>query len=165
MVNLSRIDLATEEDKQYHIDKWAALMFADINTLMCIESEAIRRIMEDGKVIVKRDPVTESEDGKVVVKKAQMLQKREEYSEIVQAEEMRMIVSTMLHKDGKNFARVSFIRGKGWAEGVVPDGVIEKSEGFAEEEIRRLENYLAREKDMLISQAKEVNPLRNMLGM
>lgn len=28
MVNLSRIDLATEEDKQYHIDEWAALMKA-----------------------------------------------------------------------------------------------------------------------------------------
>ena len=28
VVNLSRIDLATEEDKQYHIDKWAALMKA-----------------------------------------------------------------------------------------------------------------------------------------
>lgn len=28
MVNLSRIDLATEEDKQYHIDEWAAFMKA-----------------------------------------------------------------------------------------------------------------------------------------
>lgn len=28
VVNLSRIDLATEEDKQYHIDEWAALMKA-----------------------------------------------------------------------------------------------------------------------------------------
>lgn len=121
--------------------------------------------MEDGKVIVKRPSVTETEDGKVVVKKTQALQKREEYSGNLHAEEMRMVVSTMLRKDGRTFARVSFVRGRDWAEGLIPDGVVEKSEGFAEEEIRGLEDYLEREKDMLMKQAKGVNPLRNMLGM
>ncbi len=105
------------------------------------------------------------EDGKVIVKKAQTQQKQEVHNENSQKAEMRMIVSAMLHKDGKSFARVSFLRGKDWAEGLVPDGVIEKSEGFTEEETRGLEDYLVREKDMLISQAKGVNPLRNMLGM
>lgn len=119
---------------------------------------------EDGKVIVKRSPVTETEDGKVVVKKAQ-IQQQEAHNENSQQAEIRMMVSAMLRKDGKSFARVSFFRGKDWAEGLVPDGVVEKAEGFTEEEIKGLEDYLVREKDMLVGQAKGVNPLRNMLGM
>lgn len=119
---------------------------------------------EDGKVIVKRSPVTETEDGKVIAKELQT-QQQEAYNESIQETEMRMIVSAMLRKDGKSFARVSFFRGKDWAEGLVPDGVVEQSEGFTEEEIRGLEDYLVREKDMLVGQAKGVNPLRNMLGM
>lgn len=121
--------------------------------------------MEEGKVIVKRASVTETEDGKVVVKKVQTLQKQEEHNGNSQGTEIRMIVSAMLRKEDKSFVRVSFMRGTDWAEGIVPDGVIEKSEGFTEEEIRGLQNYLVREKDMLVSQAKGVNPLRNMLGM
>lgn len=121
--------------------------------------------MGDGKVIVKRTSVTETEDGKVVVKEAHTLQKQEEHNGNSQETEMHMIVSAMLRKDDKSFVRVSFLRGTDWAEGIVPDGVIEKSEGFTEEEIRGLEDYLVREKNMLVSQAKGVNPLRNMLGM
>lgn len=119
---------------------------------------------EEGKVIVKRPPVTETEDGKVIAKELQT-QQQEAYNESIQETEMRMIVSAMMRKGGKSFARVSFLRGKDWAEGLVPDGVVEKAEGFTEEEIKGLEDYLVREKDMLVGQAKGVNPLRNMLGM
>lgn len=135
---------------------------------------------EDGRVIVKRPPVTEAEDGRVIVKRSsvakaeeskviveelQTQHRQDAHNEDTQRVEMRMIVSAVLRKDGRSFARVSFLRDKDWAEGIVPDGVIEKSEGFTEEEIRGLQDYLVREKDMLVSQAKGVNPLRNMLGM
>ncbi|MCM1121886.1 MAG: hypothetical protein NC416_04825 [Eubacterium sp.] len=94
--------------------------------------------MEDGRVVVKREPVSD---------------------------EMNILVSGMLHKGEKTFVRVSFLRGKDWAEGIVPDGVIEKSEGFTNEEIGKLEDYLEGDKDTILRQAKGINPLRNMFGI
>lgn len=79
--------------------------------------------------------------------------------------EINMLVSGMIKQDGKSFVRVSFLRGQNWAEGIVPDGVIEKSEGFSEEETAQLTAYLVQEKDMILEQAKGVNPLRNMFGI
>lgn len=94
--------------------------------------------MEDGKVIVKSD---------------------------VAPEEMKVLVSGMIRKEDKKFVRVSFLRGKDWAEGIVPDGMIEKSEGFTKEEISQLEDYLAGEKAAILEQAKSVNPIRKMFNM
>lgn len=79
--------------------------------------------------------------------------------------DINMLISGMIKRDGKAFARVSFIRDKCWAEGIVPDGVIEKSEGFSKEELAQLAAYLAQEKDMILEQAKGVNPLRNLFGI
>ena len=112
--------------------------------------------MEDGKVIVKKRVIVEEreDDGKV-----------EKTENTQNSEEMTILVSGALHKDGKTFVRVSFLRGKDWAEGIVPDGVIEKSEGFTEDEIKKLVEYLAAEKDLIIQQAKGVNPIRSLLGM
>lgn len=93
------------------------------------------------------------EDGKVVVKRQQDAEK---------TEKMDVLVSGVLCRDGRNFVRVSFLRGKDWAEGIVPDGVVEKSEGFTKEEIRKLEEYLAGDKDAIIRQAKGINPIRNL---
>ena len=104
--------------------------------LMIIDND--RRNMEDGKVIVK--------EGKI-------------------SEEMNVLVSGMLHKEDKTFVRVSFLRGQDWAEGIVPDGVIEKSEGFTKEEIGKLEDYLAGDKEQIIKQAKGVNPVRKLFGI
>ena len=106
--------------------------------------------MEDGKVIVKRETAVSENDGNKVIDVEQ---------------DVKILVSGVIRRDDRTFARVNFMRGMDWAEGIVPDGTIEKSEGFAQEEITQLEDYLVREKDMLISQAKDVNPLRNMLGM
>lgn len=75
---------------------------------------------------------------------------------------VKMLVSGMLKKDGKSFTRVSFMRGNDWAEGLVPDGLIEKSEGFSEEELGQLRDYLVLETDMILEQAKSVNPLKSM---
>ncbi|MBD5524909.1 MAG: hypothetical protein HDR04_10940 [Lachnospiraceae bacterium] len=106
--------------------------------------------MEDGKVIVKRETAASENDGNKVIDVEQ---------------DVKILVSGVIRRDERTFARVIFMRGMDWAEGMVPDGTIGESEGFTQEEITQLEDYLAREKDMLISQAKDVNPLRNMLGM
>ncbi|MCI8897275.1 MAG: hypothetical protein K2P22_01555 [Lachnospiraceae bacterium] len=97
------------------------------------------------------------EDGKVIVKKSP--------AEAVQEEAMNILVSGVLHREDRTFVRVSFLRGRDWAEGILPDGVIEKAEGFTEEEIGKLEAYLAGEKDMLLRQAKGINPIRNLFQL
>lgn len=93
--------------------------------------------MEDGKVIVKGDTTDM---------------------------EISVLVSGVLRKGDKTFVRVSFLRGKDWAEGIVPDGVIEKSEGFTKEELAKFEDYLEGDKDVIIRQAKEINPIRGLMG-
>ncbi len=95
--------------------------------------------------------IRETDDGKVIQKNM--------------ADDIKMLVSAMIKKDQKAFTRVSFVRGKDWAEGIVPDAVIEKSEGFNEEELMQLTDYLAREKDMILEQAKGVNPIKNLFSL
>lgn len=104
--------------------------------------------------------VTGMEEGKVFLKRENGCGNAE-----TDAAEMKVLVSGVLHHEGKTFVRVSFLRGKDWAEGIVPDGVIEKSEGFSGEEIGKLEAYLAAEKEMFIRQAKGVNPIRNLFQL
>jgi len=111
--------------------------------------------MEDGKVVLKKVIVKEDDEPEQV--------KEDLPSRI--PEDVNMLVTGILHKDGKSFVRVSFLRGKNWAEGIVPEAKIERSEGFSGEEISRLEAYLLEEKSMIMEQAKGVNPLRKMLDI
>lgn len=115
--------------------------------------------MEDGKVIIKKiivdDSVENGENRNVSKSEPPTL-----------SDDINMLVTSMIHKeDGSTFARVSFLREKDWAEGIVPGGRIEKFEGFNEEEIEKLEAYLVGEEEMILQQAKGVNPLRNLFNM
>ncbi len=99
-------------------------------------------------------------------RKVKEIQKTEESIKATNiSTDINMLISGMIKMDGKSFTRVSFLRDKCWAEGIVPDGVIEKSEGFSEEELVQLKEYLVQEKDMILEQAKDVNPLRKMFGI
>ena len=73
---------------------------------------------------------------------------------------MSVLVSGVLYHEWKTFVRVSLMRGNVWAEGIVPDGVVEKAKGFSTEEIGQLQAYLAAEKETIIRQAKGINPIR-----
>ena len=97
------------------------------------------------------------EDGKVIVKKSP--------AEAVQEEAMNILVSGVLHREDRTFVRVSFLRGRDWAEGILPDGVIEKAEGFSEEETGQLQEYLAQEKEMFLREARGINPIRNLFQL
>lgn len=110
--------------------------------------------MDDGKVILKKVVIADEE---VPDKAAQ-----EETTAPVLSDDIKMLVTSMIHKEGKAFARVSFLRDNDWAEGIVPGGRIEKSEGFSGEEIEKLEAYLTGEQEMILQQAKGVNPIRNL---
>ena len=78
-------------------------------------------------------------------------------------DEVKMLVSGYVVKDKKRIVRVSFVRGRDYAEGILPEGIIEKSKGFTNEEIRKLENFLRVNKDEILGEAKKVNPIRSWL--
>ena len=132
--------------------------------------------MDDGKVILKKVITADEEepDTAVSVKASPAASKKviiadtelqEETAVPVLSDDIKMLVTSMIHKEGKAFARVSFLRDNDWAEGIVPGGKIEKAEGFNEEEIKKLEAYLAGEQEMILQEAKGVNPIKNLFGM
>lgn len=114
--------------------------------------------MEDGKVIIKRIIVDDS------IKDEENTNASKSESPVL-SDDIKMLVTSMIHKGEESFTRVSFLRGSDWAEGIVPGGKIEKSEGFSEEEIEKLEAYLTGEEEMILQQAKGINPLRNLFNM
>lgn len=80
-------------------------------------------------------------------------------------DEIQMMVSGHLKKDGRDIVRVSFFRNEDYADGILPDAVIEKSSGFEEKELAILEKYLRDHKEEVYAQAKTVNPMKNFLGL
>ncbi|MDE6405228.1 MAG: hypothetical protein K2M20_06225 [Lachnospiraceae bacterium] len=110
--------------------------------------------MDNGKVVLKKIVIADTEEADRTVP--------EKADGPILSEDIKMLVTSMIHKDGKAFARVSFLRDNDWAEGIVPGGRIEKAEGFSEEETAKLEAYLTEEQEMILQQAKGVNPIRNL---
>ena len=80
-------------------------------------------------------------------------------------DEIQMMVSGRLKKDGREIVRVSFFRNDDYADGVLPDAVIEKTSGFEEKELAILEKYLRDHKGEIYAQARTVNPMKNFLGL
>lgn len=79
-------------------------------------------------------------------------------------DEVKMLVSCVVEKEGRKIVRLSFLRGEDYAEGILPDGLIEKSRGFTDGEIQKLENYIRTNRQDILKQAKEINPLRNWMN-
>lgn len=77
--------------------------------------------------------------------------------------EMRMLVSSLLEKNGKRYARVSFLRGEDTAEGIVPDCRLEHVKGFTQEEEAALKFYLIANQEAIMAQAKQIHPLTDWL--
>lgn len=80
-------------------------------------------------------------------------------------EEISSFISGILTKEGRKFARISFMRGEEYAEFIVPDGILDRRRGFTEEEITKLFRYVREHRDDILEQAKKVNPLKNWLGL
>lgn len=85
--------------------------------------------------------------------------------EIDEIEEIQSYISCILTKEGRKFARISFMRGEEYAEFIVPDAVLDKRKGFSEEEITRLYRYVRENRDDIFEKAKGINPLKNWLGL
>ena len=78
---------------------------------------------------------------------------------------VNMLVSGIINREGTRFARVSFSRGRNTAEGIVPDGIVEHAEGFSDAEVAKLERYLRDNRGEIMEQARQVNPIKNWLGL
>lgn len=78
---------------------------------------------------------------------------------------VNMLVSGIINREGRRFARVSFIRGKDIAEGVVPDGIVDHAEGFSDAEVAKLERYLRENCGEIMERARGVDPIKNWLGI
>lgn len=78
---------------------------------------------------------------------------------------INMLVSGIMNKGDRRYARVSFLRGKDVAEGIVPDGIVDHVEGFSDEEVFKLEKYLRENRGEIMEQARRVNPIKNWLGL
>lgn len=80
--------------------------------------------------------------------------------------DMTMTYSAILRdKDNKKIIRVQFERnganGREVAEGILPDGVIVRQNGYTAEEIKGLEEYIKANADDIMSKAKVIsNPLK-----
>jgi len=70
--------------------------------------------------------------------------------------EMNLSVSPVCMKDGKKCAYVSFSDGERCADGRIPDCKIISSNGFTEEEVKQLEDYMQRELATLKRMAAEI---------
>ena len=77
--------------------------------------------------------------------------------------DVKMLVSGFLKKDDRKIVRVFFSRGEDSAEGILPDGIIVKSEGFSETEVQKLEAYMRANRKDILKQAGEVDPFRKWL--
>lgn len=78
-----------------------------------------------------------------------------------QSEEVKMTFSGVLLREGKHLIQVRFERGDDVAEGILPDGEIQRSQGYTKEEIQQLERYLRQNRTDIIARAKELNRITN----
>ena len=77
--------------------------------------------------------------------------------------ELKMTVSGIVPKDGRQNIYVVFEDGTRRAEGCVPDCVITAQNGFEDEEVKMLELYMKQQQDVIRELAKEINPIKAMI--
>lgn len=82
--------------------------------------------------------------------------------------EVTFTQSGILTRNHKKWICVRFERNSGnrtdFAEGKVPECKIDQQKGFSAEEIRQLEEYLEAEKEHIISEARKLNHITNLLS-
>ncbi|MCH5256299.1 MAG: hypothetical protein J1D87_03360 [Lachnospiraceae bacterium] len=77
--------------------------------------------------------------------------------------ELNMSVSPICVKDGKKYAFVSFTDGTRTAEGKIPDCTITNNDGFSEDEVQQLEDYMNQELPQLKKMAAGIDVMKTFL--
>lgn len=78
--------------------------------------------------------------------------------------EIRMSVSALTRHGEKKAVYVLFCDGAKSAEFAIPEGRLIHNDGFSEEELGQLRDYIKNEQDYLFRIAKEVNPIKGFMG-
>lgn len=78
-------------------------------------------------------------------------------------EEVTLTYSSVVVKDGKPLVCVCFERGKDYAEGVLPECDIVKSNGFSKDEVDALAAYLKANRKDLVERSKMISGILNMM--
>lgn len=80
------------------------------------------------------------------------------------SDELKMSVSPICVKDGAKYAFVSFTDDIRTAEGKIPDCMITSNDGFDEDEIKQLEEYMKQELPKLKKMAAGINVMETFLN-
>ena len=78
-------------------------------------------------------------------------------------QELNMLVSGIIERNGEKAVCVYFSDKERFAEGYVPECKVTSQKGFSDEEIADLETYLDANKEKILNEAKLVNPLKAIL--
>jgi len=73
--------------------------------------------------------------------------------------DLKLLVSPVCSKDGENYAFVSFSDEERYAEGRIPECTILSNQGFTEEEVLLLTDYMREHLTELKKTAASINPL------
>jgi len=77
--------------------------------------------------------------------------------------DIKMSVSSMTRKDDKKAVYVFFQDGEKTAEFTLPGCELVRNNGFTDEDIHQLKDYIDNEQDSIFAMAKQVNPLKAMM--
>lgn len=78
-------------------------------------------------------------------------------------DELKMTVSGIVPKDGRQNIYVVFEDGNRRAEGCVPDCIITSQKGFEEDEVKMLELYMKQQQDTIRELAKQISPIKALM--
>lgn len=76
-------------------------------------------------------------------------------------QDITLTYSCVLSKAKEKIVRVRFERDKDFAEGIIPEGIIEKQQGFTQEEVEQLELYLRKNRKEIIEHAKQITGIKH----
>ena len=81
-------------------------------------------------------------------------------------EEIKISISPVVRQDGRQKIFVNFMdeMNKKEAEAVVPGCVFIKNNGFLDEELDLLKEYMEKEQAHILEQARSINPMTAFLG-
>lgn len=77
---------------------------------------------------------------------------------------METIISGIMGEGDNKKIYVLFSDKDRSAEGRLPDGRIISNKGFTEDEIGQMEAYLKMNKELIVKEATQINPIKSFLG-
>ena len=78
--------------------------------------------------------------------------------------DIKMSVSSMTRNKDKKAVYIFFQDGDKTAEFTLPGCGLVKNNGFSNDDIRQLKEYIDNEQDTIFAMAKQVNPLKAIMG-